>query len=81
MIEAFLEAAANDPVYVECSAEIIQFLLSLDEEERNDLIRGYLNERLQRGIERLEHERAELQESIENLQRQNQELRENDDEN
>ena len=78
MIEAFVEAAANDPAYAGCWGEIMQFLLSLEIEERDDLIRGYLNERLQHGIEQLEHERAELQESIENLQRQNQELREND---
>ena len=77
MIEAFLEAAASDPGYAECREEIMQFLLSLEIEKRDDLISGYLNERLQHGIERLEQERAELQESIENLQRQNQELREN----
>ena len=78
MIEAFLKAAANDPVYAECSEEIMQFLLYLDQEKRDHLISGYLHERLQHNIERLEEERADLRERLEELRRQNQELCEND---
>ena len=78
MIEAFLKAAASDPVYAECSGEIMQFLLHLGQEERDHLINGYLHERLQHNIERLEEERAELHERLEELWRQNQELRENE---
>ena len=87
MIEAFLDAVASDPAYAECSGEIMQFLMYLDKEERDNLIRGYLNEklqgdikfqRLQHKVEKLERDRAELQERLKNLQRRNEELRRND---